>query len=81
MFGRHLLFDQLWDFFPKIQIWEDRCKRSDDVDSHTDALIYKASSAFRLHGPDGQAIYMEIACIRSTIRRIIPLVRMDEALI
>jgi hypothetical protein len=33
-----------------------------------------------LHGPDTRATYMEIACIRSTIRTTIPLVQTREAL-
>jgi hypothetical protein len=35
--------------FPsKTQLWEDRCNRPDDVDSHLDALIHKASIAFKI---------------------------------
>jgi hypothetical protein len=45
---RHSVFDQLWDFFPKTQIWEDRCNYPDDVDSRPNALIHKASSAFKI---------------------------------
>jgi hypothetical protein len=45
-----------------------------------------AHSKFRhpdvsLHGPDERATYMEIACIWSTVRTTIPLVRTREALI
>jgi len=42
------VFDQLWDFFPKTQIWEDSCNRPDDVDSRPDTLIHKASRAFKI---------------------------------
>jgi hypothetical protein len=35
-------------FLSKIQIWEDRCNRSDDVDSRPDVLIHKASRAFKI---------------------------------
>jgi hypothetical protein len=35
-------------FLPKIQIWEDRSSRLEDVDSHSDALIHKASRAFKI---------------------------------
>jgi hypothetical protein len=35
-------------FLSKTQIWEDLCKRSDDVDSRSDALIQKASRAFKI---------------------------------
>jgi len=35
--------------FPsKTQIWEDRCNYPDDVDSRPDALIHKASIAFKI---------------------------------
>jgi hypothetical protein len=47
--GRHSVFNQLWDFFSKTQIWEDSCNRPDDVDSQPDALIHKASRAFKIH--------------------------------
>jgi len=59
----HSVFDQLCDFFPK-----------HDVDSLLEALIHKASRAFKsrrldnsFHGPDARASYMKIACVRSTI--------------
>jgi len=35
-------------FLSKTQIWEDSCNRPDDVDSHPDALIHKASRAFKI---------------------------------
>jgi hypothetical protein len=35
-------------FLSKTQIWEDNCNRPDDVDSRPDALIYKASPAFKI---------------------------------
>jgi hypothetical protein len=35
-------------FLSKIQLWKDRCNRLDDVDFHPDALIQKASSAFKI---------------------------------
>jgi len=35
-------------FLSKIQIWEDRCNRPDDVDSCPDALIHKESIAFKI---------------------------------
>jgi hypothetical protein len=35
-------------FLSKTQIWEDRCNRPDDVDSHLDTLIDKASIAFKI---------------------------------
>jgi hypothetical protein len=75
-------------FLSKIQICEDRCNSSDDVNSRPDALIIRqvAHSKFRRpdaspHVPDARATYMEIACIRSTVRTIIPMVRTGKALI
>jgi len=35
-------------FISKTQIWEDSCNSLDDVDSLPDALIYKASYAFKV---------------------------------
>jgi hypothetical protein len=42
------VFDQLWDFHPKTQIWKDLYNRPDDVDSRPDALIHKASIVFKI---------------------------------
>jgi hypothetical protein len=35
-------------FLSKTQTWEDHCNRPDDVDSRPDALIHKASCAFKI---------------------------------
>jgi hypothetical protein len=35
-------------FLSKTQIWENSCNRSDDVNSHSDALIHKVSWAFKI---------------------------------
>jgi hypothetical protein len=35
-------------FLSKTQIWEDSCNRPDDVDSSSEALIHKASRAFKI---------------------------------
>jgi hypothetical protein len=35
-------------FLSKTQIWEDHCNRPDDVDSHPEELIHKASCAFKI---------------------------------
>jgi len=45
---RHSVFDQLWDFFPKTQIWEDRCNSPNDVNPSPNELIHKASCAFKI---------------------------------
>jgi hypothetical protein len=85
---RPSLFDQLWDFFPKTHIWEDSCNRPDDVCSRPYALIHKASRALKsrhldvsLHGPNAQASYMEIVCIRSTVWKVDVMVHTGQALI
>jgi hypothetical protein len=82
------VFDQLWDFFPKhgygktaaiVQtMWIPVRTRS--------SIRQVADSKFRrpdanLHGPNARATYMEIVCIRSTVRMIIPMVWTHEALI
>jgi len=36
------------EFHSKTQLWEDRCYRPEDVDSHLDVLIHKASIAFKI---------------------------------
>jgi hypothetical protein len=69
------------EFPSKTQLWEDRCNRPDDVDSRPDALILKASIAFKSRLPDTRALDMEITCIRSTVWTTIPLVQTREALI
>jgi len=51
--GCCLVFNQLCDFFPKTQIWEDSCNRSDDVYSRPNVLIHKASCAFKVK-PSGR---------------------------
>jgi hypothetical protein len=35
-------------FLSKTQLWEDRCNRPDDLDSHSDALIHKASIVIQI---------------------------------
>jgi hypothetical protein len=81
MSRRHSVFDQLWDFFPK-----HRYEKTAATARTRSSIRQVVHSKFRrqntsLHGPDAQATYMEIACIRSTIRTIIPIVRTREALI
>jgi hypothetical protein len=86
--GQHSVLDQLRDFFPKhrygkivatIQtMWIPVRTRS--------SIREVAHSKFRcpdtsLHGPDVRATYMEIACIRSTVWTIFPMVWTREALI
>jgi hypothetical protein len=41
-------------FLSETQIWEDSCNRLDDMDSHSDALIYKASQAFKVQPSEQQ---------------------------
>jgi hypothetical protein len=48
--------------FPsKTQIWEDCCNLLDDVDSHLDALIRKASRAFKIWTSGRQSSWSERA--------------------
>jgi len=70
----------------RTQIWEDCCNRPDDVVSHPNALIHKASIAIQIqksrqHGSNARASDMEIACIRSAVRTTVPLVLTREAFI
>jgi len=51
--------------FPsKTQLWEDRCNRPDDVDSRPDALIHKASIAFKIQTSRRQSSWSGSASIR-----------------
>jgi hypothetical protein len=65
----------------KTQIWEDRCNRLDDVHSRPDALIHKASIAFKIQTSERKSSWSRRASIRSTFRTTIPLVWTGEALI
>jgi hypothetical protein len=75
-------------FLSKTQIWKDRYKPPDDVDSYLDALIHKASIAFKIQTSglqsswSGSASYLYGNCvIWSTVWTTIPLVRTRETLI
>jgi hypothetical protein len=46
-------------FNSKTQIWEDHCSCSDDVDSRLDALIHKASCAFKIQMSGRQPSWSE----------------------
>jgi hypothetical protein len=87
-YGRHSVFDQLRDFFPKHRygkiaatVWtmwiSIRTRSSIRQVVHSKSRHPDVS----LHGSDDRATYMEIACIRSTVRTTIPMVRTREALI
>jgi len=51
-------------FLSKTQIWEVRCNRPDDVESHPDALIHKASIAFKIQTSGRQTSWSGCASIR-----------------
>jgi hypothetical protein len=83
---RHSVFDQLWDFLPKHRYRKITATvRTMWIPVQTRSSISQvAHSKSRrldtsLHDPDARAIYMEIACIKSTVRMTIPLVRKHEA--
>jgi hypothetical protein len=86
--GRHSVFDQLWDFFPKHRYG----KTTATV--RTMCVLIRTLSFIRqvmhtkfnpldasLHGPDAQASYIEIACISLTVRTSAFMVRTLQALI
>jgi hypothetical protein len=84
---RHIV-DQLWDFFPKHKYGKIAATvRTMWIPIRTRSSIRRVPhSKFkrleaRLHGQDSRATYMEIACIRSTVRMIMLLVRTRETLI
>jgi hypothetical protein len=88
MFGRHSVFDQLWDFFPKHRYGKTAATvwmMWIPVQTYS-SIRQVAHSKFRrpddgLHSPDAWASYMEIVCIRFTVRTIDAMVRTCEALI
>jgi hypothetical protein len=82
------VFNQLWDFLPKHRY------RKIAATIHTMWILVRTRSSKRQvvhsksrpldvshHGPDERAIYMEIACIKSTVQTTNPLVQTCEALI
>jgi hypothetical protein len=80
-FGRHSVFDQLWDFLPKLSYG----KIAATVRTPSSVRQVSHSKSRRLDisplGLNARASDMEIACIKSTVRTTIPLVRMREALV
>jgi hypothetical protein len=86
--GRLSVFDKLQDFFPKHSYGKiDANVRTMWIPIRMHSFIRQVSQ-FKSrrpddgpHGPDVFASYMEIACIKSTVRMIIPLVRTREAFI
>jgi hypothetical protein len=81
--GRHLVFNQLSDFFLKHRYRKITATvRTMSILIQTRSSIMQVTnSKFRrpdvnLQDPYARAIYMEITCIKSTVRMTIPLVRM-----
>jgi hypothetical protein len=86
--GRHSMFDQLWDFFPKHRYGKIATTvRTMWIPIRTHLSIRQvAHSKFRhpndsIHGLDARATYIKITCIKSTFWMTIPLVWTREALI
>jgi hypothetical protein len=82
------VFDQLWDFFPKHRYGKTATTvRMMCVPVRTLSFIRKVVHStfncpdFSLHGPNAQVSYMEIACIRVTVRTSSFMVRTLQALI
>lgn len=63
-FGQPFVFDQASGFLSKTRIWEDRCNRPDDVDYRPDALIHKASIAFKIQTSRCQSLWSGRTSIR-----------------
>jgi hypothetical protein len=85
---RRPVFDQLWDFFPKQRYGKIAATvRTMWISVRTRSSIRQVMHSksrrpdVNPHGPDARASYMEIACIKSTVRTIDPMVWMREALI
>jgi hypothetical protein len=88
MSRRHSVFDQLWDFLPKHRYGKIAATiRTTWIPVQTRSSIRQVSHSkskrpdTSLHGLNARASDMETACIRSTVRTTIPLVRTHEALV
>jgi hypothetical protein len=81
--GRLSMFDKEKRFRSKTQIWENSCNRLDDVCSRPDAILDKASHAYKVQPSKRQSpwsgrasLNMEIVCRRSsTFRTSVSMVR------
>lgn len=51
-------------FLSKTQLWEDRCNRPDNVDSHLDELIHKASIVIQIQMSGRRSSWSGCSCIR-----------------
>jgi len=85
---RHSVFDQPWDFFPKHRYGKTAATIQTmwipvRMSSFIRQVVHSKSKRpdVSLQGPDARASYMEILCIRSTIRMIDVMVRTRQALI
>jgi hypothetical protein len=76
---RHSEFNQLQDFLPKHRY--EKIAATVRTRSSIRQVLHSKSRRpdVSLHGPDARTIHMEIACIKSTVRKTIPLVRTREA--
>jgi hypothetical protein len=88
MSGRLSVFDKVQDFFPKHSYGKIAATvRTMWIPIRTCSSIRQVSHSKSRrsdaceHGPDARPSDMEIACIKSTVRTTIPLVRMREALV
>jgi hypothetical protein len=86
--GRHSVFDQPWDFFPKHRYGKTAATvQTMWIPVRTSSFIRQVMHSKSKHpdvslqGPDARASYMEIACIRSTVWMIDVMVRTRQALI
>jgi hypothetical protein len=79
--GRHSVFNQLWDFLPKHSYGKIVATvRTTWIPIRTRSSIRQVSHT-KSRRLDTRASDMEIACIRSTVRTTIPLIRTHEALV
>jgi hypothetical protein len=58
------VFDQVSGFLSKTKTWEDCCNCSDDMDSHPDALIHKASIVIQIQTSRRKSAWSRRACIK-----------------
>jgi hypothetical protein len=87
-FGRHSVFDQLWDFVPKHRYGKTiatvRTMWTPVLTSSSIRQVVHSKSRrseVSPHGSDTRASYMEIECIRSTVQTTYPMFRTHQGLI
>jgi hypothetical protein len=78
---RRSMFDQIWDFFPKHR--DEKTAATVQTRSFIRQVVHSKFNRpdNSIYGPDAQASYMKIVCIRSTVWTTTVIVQTHQALI